>query len=377
MEVKETSVGGIVYRLENEQIYYLLLRQSTNLLWEFPKGNIQRGESQIECAKREMFEEAGIKPILREGFREEIEYINKEKGKSWLKKEIFYLFESNTRKVNLSWEHKDYEWVLLKEALKRLNFKNIREILKKADNKIISQEEILAKKFDKAILKFKEKIMKSRKITCLFVTGSYFRKKLKTDSDLDIFLVTPLSTKREKGIYLIDDIKVSYFINPINKVYSLLLEEKNQQKRPTSEMIYFSKSFLNNAKSKELKLLAKSSLSNKLPKKSSDEISYYSWKLFDKFNSYKSERKNNKIKYKFLEIDIFNFSIEIFLEVLKREYIPHTKYILEKIYSLDKKFYRLITSYLENTDKNLDKVIIYLLSKLKFNKKEYSQESEI
>lgn len=40
----------------------LLVRQRLSKKWSFPKGHRNRGESPLDCAKRELYEEAGIVP---------------------------------------------------------------------------------------------------------------------------------------------------------------------------------------------------------------------------------------------------------------------------------------------------------------------------
>ena len=50
------SCGYVVYKLENNKILYLVL-QSLNGEWGFPKGHVEKDESEIETANRELFEE--------------------------------------------------------------------------------------------------------------------------------------------------------------------------------------------------------------------------------------------------------------------------------------------------------------------------------
>jgi len=44
------------------------------------------------------------------------------------------LAETKTKDVKVSFEHLGYEWLTYQEALKKLTFKNAKEILKKAND---------------------------------------------------------------------------------------------------------------------------------------------------------------------------------------------------------------------------------------------------
>ena len=55
----ETSAGGVVFRLEDGQPMYLLIRDSYHN-WGFPKGHLQNGELPEAAALREVAEETGL-----------------------------------------------------------------------------------------------------------------------------------------------------------------------------------------------------------------------------------------------------------------------------------------------------------------------------
>ena len=128
----EKSAGAIVFRRENKKIYYFLIQYGLGH-WGFPRGLIEKKEKLEETAKREIKEETGIKDLkFLPGFKETIKYFFKFGGKNVLKFATYFLAETKEKKVLLSFEHKDFEWLPYKEALEKLTFKNSKEVLKKA-----------------------------------------------------------------------------------------------------------------------------------------------------------------------------------------------------------------------------------------------------
>src|SRR3989338_118292 len=128
---KEISAGAVVFR-QNKEVKYLLLNYEEGH-WDFPKGNIEKGEEEKETVKREIEEETGIAKIsFIEGFKEKIKYFYKREGQTIFKEVIFYLCETKEEKIKISYEHIGYKWLSYDEAIKQLTFKNAKEILKKA-----------------------------------------------------------------------------------------------------------------------------------------------------------------------------------------------------------------------------------------------------
>jgi len=130
----EKSAGAVIFRKENKKIYYLLLHYQWGH-WDFPKGHIEKGEDALEAARREVFEETGLKDItFIKGFQEVNKYFFKFKGKTIFKSVVFYLAETQTKEVKISFEHIGFKWLPFKEALNQLTFKNAKEIFKQAND---------------------------------------------------------------------------------------------------------------------------------------------------------------------------------------------------------------------------------------------------
>lgn len=61
----EQRAGGIVFRSDNNRIDFLLVTSNSNLnRWIIPAGHVEAGETTMETALREVFEEAGVETII-------------------------------------------------------------------------------------------------------------------------------------------------------------------------------------------------------------------------------------------------------------------------------------------------------------------------
>ena len=130
----EISCGAIVYCIENQDVKFLLLRYSQGH-WDFPKGNKEKGETNLETTRREIKEETGISDIVfRVRFEKKITYNYCRQNEKISKKVIYFLAKTKATNVVLSSEHTDFVWELYENALKRLTYKNAKEILTQGYN---------------------------------------------------------------------------------------------------------------------------------------------------------------------------------------------------------------------------------------------------
>ena len=130
----EISCGALVYCIENQDVKFLLLRYSQGH-WDFPKGNKEKGETNLETTRREIKEETGISDIVfRDRFEKEITYNYSRQNEKISKKVIYFLAKTKATNVVLSSEHTDFVWELYENALKRLTYKNAKEILTQGNN---------------------------------------------------------------------------------------------------------------------------------------------------------------------------------------------------------------------------------------------------
>ena len=138
----EYSAGVILYRQLKTGREYLLLHYPGGH-FDFPKGHLEKEETEREAAFRELKEETGIDTIIWiEGYREKMHYFFSIKGQKISKYVTFFLARTTQKKVTISFEHRDAVWLPYSEAYKKLTFEKGKEFLQKAEN--------FLKKFDQS-----------------------------------------------------------------------------------------------------------------------------------------------------------------------------------------------------------------------------------
>lgn len=135
-KMKEVSAGAIVFYLKNNDIFYLLLYKKASdhyrEIYEFPKGGVEHAENFEQTAIREVEEETGLKINLLPGFKEKLTWFYKRNGATIYKEAIFFIGQAKSQDVKVSKEHDSFVWLRFEETIKKLRFKNQREMFKKA-----------------------------------------------------------------------------------------------------------------------------------------------------------------------------------------------------------------------------------------------------
>lgn len=128
----ERSCGTIPYTYQNGKLLYLLVKASDDGYCGFPKGHMEPGETEMETAFRETWEETSVKPVIDPGFRYEIFY-HMRNGNDKL---VVY-FPGNigeqTPSRNTGFESFLYLLLPFEEACHALTFENAKEMLRKAN----------------------------------------------------------------------------------------------------------------------------------------------------------------------------------------------------------------------------------------------------
>lgn len=131
--MEERSAGAVVFRMPKKgtRLYVLLLNAGR---WDFPKGNMEDGETELQTVIREVGEETGLKGItIVPGFRKVIEYFYRRDGKNIHKKVAYLLAETDDDKVKISFEHQGFGWFPYSEAVARASYNNTKMLLAEAN----------------------------------------------------------------------------------------------------------------------------------------------------------------------------------------------------------------------------------------------------
>ncbi len=127
--VKEKSCGAIIYKYENGGLRFLISKHKQGH-YSFTKGHVEKNETEVETALREIKEETYLDVKLDTGFRE----INTYSPKLGTIKDVVYFIAAATSEKIIVQEHEIIEaiWLSYEEALKTITNDSDKEILKKA-----------------------------------------------------------------------------------------------------------------------------------------------------------------------------------------------------------------------------------------------------
>ena len=128
----EKSCGFIVYR-ESGGVREYLLVSALNGKYGFPKGHVERGETEHETAVRELKEETNLEVRAIDGFRREIEYSLPQK-RGTIKRCVYFLGEyTEGELIRQEEEILDAVFVPFEQAIAMIPYANARAVLQEAD----------------------------------------------------------------------------------------------------------------------------------------------------------------------------------------------------------------------------------------------------
>jgi len=138
------AIFTVLYRIDkhsNKPIYLLLKRKKHWKGWEFTKGGIEKGESEVKTLKREIKEECGLKILKIKKYKMGGKY----KYPSWFKErpsfigQTYSLYSAQVRegKVRIDKrEHSGFKWLDFTSARKIITYKNQKKCLDIVNRKI-------------------------------------------------------------------------------------------------------------------------------------------------------------------------------------------------------------------------------------------------
>lgn len=115
--------------------YSVLLLHYRSGHWDFPKGNIETNETEVQAATRELREETDITKFrLVPNFRYTLGYKYTKKSKLISKQVILFLASTKVKKVKISNEHIGYKWTESDSSVDQLTYSNAKNALLYAIN---------------------------------------------------------------------------------------------------------------------------------------------------------------------------------------------------------------------------------------------------
>ncbi len=136
----EFSSGAVIFRKDQDGKILFLLLEKANGEYDLPKGHIEKGESAVEAAKREITEETGLSVEFIPGFSIMTKYFFYKNKSKVLKKNKLFLAEVRSSKVTISPEHKGYSWLTFEEITEKIKYKNTKTLFKEASSYIRKKE---------------------------------------------------------------------------------------------------------------------------------------------------------------------------------------------------------------------------------------------
>ena len=137
---RQLSSGGVIFRRTDKGIEVALIAVKEGKVWCLPKGLVEEGENIARTAHREVKEETGLDgKIIEKVDHIEYFYAHKEKEETvrYFKIVYFFLMEYTGGDVkDHDEEVDDCRWFPIDEAMEEVEYKDEREILKKAKEMI-------------------------------------------------------------------------------------------------------------------------------------------------------------------------------------------------------------------------------------------------
>ena len=136
--IYEKACGAVVYTILNGQIHYVIIQQQEGF-HGFPKGHVEKNETEGETALREIYEEVGLRPTLIKGFKVIDEYPLLRK-QHVIKQVVYFLAEYSSQAIIIQEEELLGAMLLpYEEAIKILDYESSRKVLAQADHFLLAQ----------------------------------------------------------------------------------------------------------------------------------------------------------------------------------------------------------------------------------------------
>lgn len=136
--VREPTSGGIVWRRDDNGELEILLIQDAKDRWTIPKGHIEKGETAVQTARREIGEEAGLKHVEMQGWLGKIHFRYRRIDRLVLMTTQIYLVKAlgDTNKIKKEEWMNGIKWFTFNDALDEIEYEDIAKLMLKAKTRI-------------------------------------------------------------------------------------------------------------------------------------------------------------------------------------------------------------------------------------------------
>jgi 8-oxo-dGTP pyrophosphatase MutT (NUDIX family) len=137
--VKEYTAGGVVFRINNGQLEFLLL-QDVKGRWSIPKGHVESGETLEQTAVREIGEETGLFGIKIIDQLDKIHFFYRMEGKLIFMTTFVFLMEATDPDEVLQPEKSegivDVSWFDEQAAFRAIEYKATKVLLEEGAKRV-------------------------------------------------------------------------------------------------------------------------------------------------------------------------------------------------------------------------------------------------
>jgi len=137
--VREYTAGGVVFRIKNNQLEFLLL-QDVKGRWSIPKGHVESGETLEQTAVREIGEETGLFGIKIIDKLDKIHFFYRMEGKLIFMTTFVFLMEATDPEEVLQPEKSegivDVSWFDEQAAFRAIEYKATKVLLEEGAKRV-------------------------------------------------------------------------------------------------------------------------------------------------------------------------------------------------------------------------------------------------
>ncbi len=136
--MSEKSCGTIPYTKINGTIHYLTIRARDDGYCGFPKGHVEKNETEQQTAIRETWEETSLRVKIIDGFRGEVKYRLHNGNRKTV---IYFLAEFRGQRPHHNRGYERFEYALLpyEQAYHALTHASSKRLLQEA-NELLTQK---------------------------------------------------------------------------------------------------------------------------------------------------------------------------------------------------------------------------------------------